>query len=229
MSNMKLPIINFDRFVGGGEVSKRTRHSSLLPNNVRALVIGPSGCGKTNSVFTLLFANNGLKYENIYVFSKSLYQPKYQFLEKIMKSVPEVGYFAYSENDEVPAPNNALQNSIMLFDDITVEKQNNVRSYFSMGRHNKIDSFYLSQTYSSIPKQLIRDNANVLLVFRQDERNLKHIYNEHVTTDMKFDQFKVLCAKAWLDSYGFLMLDKEAGIARGRYRIGFDKNLRVSQ
>ena len=53
-----------------------------------------------------------------------------------------------------------------------------------MGRHRLIDCFYLCQTYAQIPKHLIRDNLNFLVLFRQDEMNLKHIYGDHVNTDM---------------------------------------------
>jgi len=42
-----------------------------------------------------------------------------------------------------------------------------------MGRHKNIDSFYLCQTYS--PKHLIRDNANFIIMFKQDDLNMRHI------------------------------------------------------
>lgn len=62
----------------------------------------------------------------------------------------------------------------MIFDDVACEKQNNIRNYFTMGRHNNIYTFYLCQTYSYVQKQLIRDNANLIILFKQDERNLRH-------------------------------------------------------
>ena len=55
-----------------------------------------------------------------------------------------------------------------------------------MGRHEKVDSFYLWQSYTRIPKHSIRDNVNLLAVFRQDDMNLKHIDNDHVNTDMTY-------------------------------------------
>ncbi|KYN28024.1 hypothetical protein ALC57_02564, partial [Trachymyrmex cornetzi] len=44
------------------------------------------------------------------------------------------------------------------------------------------------QTYARIPKHLIRDNANLLILFKQDGTNLKHVYNDHVNTDMSYDE-----------------------------------------
>lgn len=134
----KLPVENFDMFTS---CSKSTnKHGTLLPSTIRCIVCGPSNSGKTNLVFSLLFDPNGLKFENLYIFSKSLYQPKYQFLKSVLPE--EIGYFAFDENTQVLPSNEAKMNSIMIFDDIACEKHDNIRNYFCMGRHNNIDSFY---------------------------------------------------------------------------------------
>lgn len=221
---------NFDVFVGGGGGGKsRKRHSSLLPDTIRCIICGPSNCGKTNVVFNLLFDANGLRFSNVYVFSKSLYQPKYKLLEKILAETG-IGYFPYADNENVIDPGEAEPDSVMIFDDIACERHDNIRKYFTMGRHNNIDSFYLGQTYSRIPKQLVRDNANLLIVFKQDERNLRHIYNDHVNTDVTYCVFKDICAAAWKDSrHGFLVIDKDCEIDEGRYRIGFDRFIKDLQ
>jgi len=56
------------------------RHGIVLclPNTIRALIVGPSNCGKTNIMLSLIENPNGLKFENVYIVSKSLYQPKYE-------------------------------------------------------------------------------------------------------------------------------------------------------
>lgn len=204
------------------------RHGSLLPNSIRCVMAGVSNSGKTNVMFNLLFNLNGLRFANLFVFSKSLFQPKYRMLESVMKSLVNegIGYQAYSENDEIPSPEElGTTNSIIVFDDVSCERQNNIRKYFSMGRHSDVDAFYLCQTYSQVPKQLVRDNANLLVLFRQDELNLRHVYNDHVNTDMKYETFKDLCSQAWSDRYGFLVVDKDSSMNSGRYRIGFDRFL----
>lgn len=220
--NIKMPVRNFDRYLGSG-VKKTKRHGALLPDSIRCIISGPSGSGKTNVVFNLLFDPNGLKFKNLYVFSKSLYQPKYTFLAKTMPK--EIGYFAYDESSNVIHPTDAETDSIMIFDDIACEKHDNIRNYFTMGRHKNIDTFYLGQTYSRIPKQLIRDNANFIILFKQDDMNLRHVYNDHVNTDMPFERFKQMCSAAWKDRYGFVVIDKDGDLEGGRYRIGFDQFL----
>ena len=85
-----LPVINFDTLLHQPETLKR--HGEQLPNTVRALVCGPSGCGKTNALLTLITHPNGLHFENIYIYSKSLSQSKYQLLQQILGGVDGVGY-----------------------------------------------------------------------------------------------------------------------------------------
>lgn len=219
--NEKLKVHNINVF--SDNVSNGVgKHGSLLPDSVRCLISGPSNCGKTNVVFNLLTDDNGLKFNNVYVFSKSLNQPKYRLLEKVLSQVSDVGYFKFTDNEEVIHPNDAKPYSVFIFDDVSCENQNNIRSYFAMGRHNNVDSIYIGQTYSKIPKQLIRDNANMLVIFKQDEKNLKHIYYDSVNMDMTFEKFKDICGKAWAEKYGFVVIDKERELNNGRYRIGFD-------
>ena len=92
-----------------------------------------------------------------------------------------------------------------------------------MGRHKNVDCFYLCQSYAKVPKHLIRDNVNLLAIFRQDDVNLKHIYDDHVNTDMSYNRFKELSGKCWgKDNYGFLVIDKDGALNDGRYRKGFD-------
>lgn len=174
---------------------KQKRHNVLLPNSIRALIVEPSNCGKTNVMISLIESPNGLKFENIYLYSKSLYQPKYEYLEKLISPIEGMGYFTFSDNESVIPPDEAKNNSIIIFDDVACEKQNNIRSYFCMGRHKNVDSFYLCQTYTRIPKHLIRDNANMIIMFKQDEMNMKHVYSDHVGTDMSFEKFSKKYAK----------------------------------
>lgn len=217
--NVKLPIVNFDEIIPN-QLQKTSRHGPLFPKSIRAIVSGPSGSGKTNTLLNLICDPNGLKFENIYVFSKSLYQPKYQFLEKVLPE--EIGYFPFDDNTELLCPASLKPYSIVIFDDISGEKHDRIRDYFCMGRHNDIDTFYLGQSYSRIPKVAIRDNCNVLVIFKQDDMNLKHIFNNHVSPDMTFEQLKNICSVAWKKQNGFLVICKDFTLNKGRYRIGFD-------
>ena len=86
---------------------------------------------------------------------------------------------------------------IFIFDDVTCDKQEAIRKYFAIGQHVDVDCFYLCQTYAKIPKYLIRDNANVLILFKQNGINLKHVYNDHVNINMFYEDFCELCRCCW--------------------------------
>lgn len=222
-----LPVINFDSVVSKND-EKSKRHGPLLPNTIRAVFCGPSNCGKTNALLSLIVHPNGLRFVNIYVYSKSLNQPKYQFLQELVKPLTGMNYYPFSDNDEVVSVDDAKADSLFIFDDVACEKQNNIKAYFCMGRHKNVDSFYLCQSYARIPKHLVRDNMNFLVLFKQDELNLRHIYNDHVNTDMSFEKFKELCSICWQDNYTFLVIDKDSDIDAGRYRKNFDCFIRIN-
>ena len=201
------------------------RHGSRLPNSVRAIICGPSNCGKTQALISLLLSENGLRFKNLYIYSKSLAQPKYAYLERLFRKMPEIGYHTFSNDSDILPPEQIEKWSIMIFDDIACEKQQIVREYFCMGRHFDVDSFYLSQSYSHIPKHLIRDNVNLLILFKQDNLNLRNIYNSHVNTDMDFDTFLRMCARCWEKKFGFILINKDVKIAEGRYRCGYNVDI----
>lgn len=221
-------VMNLDRLTNCSlNQQNESKHGKLFPDSVRCIITGPSNCGKTNVLFNLLTHPNGLHFTNIYIFSKSLNQPKYQLLEKILNEVSDVGYFKFSASEELEEPCKAKPYSVFIFDDISTQNHKMVRDYFAMGRHSIIDMVYIGQTYSKIPKQLIRDNVNLMIVFKQDDLNLKHIYNDHVCSDMTFIKFKEICGKAWTDKYGFLVINKDQNFNDGRYRFGFDQYIKL--
>lgn len=228
----KLPIKDYNWLQNTATISNSNnikRHGNLLPSTIRCIITGPSNCGKTNIMLNLLESENGLRFENVYIFSKSLYQPMYKYLKILLKPIKGINYYEYTDSESIMSPSEAKKNSIFIFDDVACDPQSVIREFFSMGRHNFIDSFYLCQTYSHISKHLIRDNANLLVVFKQDETNLKHIYNDHVNTDFKYEKFLDLCRFCWNDDkYGFLVISKDDDIKSGRYRKGFDQYINVS-
>ena len=72
--NVNLPIANFDVVSSDEQMFKR--HGELLPSSIRAIFCEPSNSGKTNALLALLIHTNGLRFENFYIYSKSVNQPK---------------------------------------------------------------------------------------------------------------------------------------------------------
>ena len=127
-------------------------------------------------------------------------------MKNLLAPIKEISYFTFSNNNDI-LPTEALPNFIFVFDDVACDNQDAIREYFAMGRHANVDCFYLCQTYAKIPK-LIRDNANLLILFKQDGINLKHVCNDHVNTD-SYENFCELC-RCWQQKYGFAVIDKDS-------------------
>lgn len=225
---IRIPVRNLDESPSMKKLKTR-KHSDLLPNSIRCIIAGPSNCGKTNLLISLIECKHGLKFENIYIYSRTLEQEKYSYLKNVLKPISGVGFFTFSSSDEVIAPNEARKNSIIVFDDVICDKnQENIKSFYCLGRHRNIDCFYLTQTYARISKHLIRDNCNFLILFRQDDVNLKHVYNDMgVASDMKFNKFQKFCFECWREKYGFVVIDLDSDVSNGRYRKGFSNYLRI--
>lgn len=68
------------------------KHGELLPNTIRCIIAGPSNCGKTNVLISLIESRNGLKFENVYIYSKSLEQDKYVYLKNLLKPMKNIGF-----------------------------------------------------------------------------------------------------------------------------------------
>jgi len=76
----------------------------------------------------------------------------------------------------------------MIFYDLLLQKQNKCEAYYVHGRHSNCDCLYLSQNYFKLPCQTIRENANLFCLFPQDQKNIDHIFNDHVSQDERLIQ-----------------------------------------
>jgi len=99
---------------------------------LHGIICGSSNC-KTNMLINLLKSPHGVCFENMYVYSKSLQQPKHRYLENLLTPIEEIGYVTFSNNNDVLPPNEALRNSIFVFDDMAWDKQDAIREYFCDG------------------------------------------------------------------------------------------------
>lgn len=220
---MALKIVNFDTIE-----KTEQKHHWLLPSSIRCVICGPSGCGKTNLILNLLLQKGALKYDRVYIYSKSLGQDKYEFLRKYFDALAkdakqQIAYF-YSNSDDIILPENLDKNlsNVFIFDDVMLEKQNIIEKFFAQGRHNNIDCFYLCQSFFRIPKQVIRDNANMIILFKQDPQNIRMIYNAYVGGDMSLEEFKKFYSKCISEPYGFCVIDNTSQHYDGKYRSQFD-------
>lgn len=187
---------------------------------IRLLIIGSSGSGKTTLLLNFIYKRL-IPYDNLYVFSKSLEQDGYIKLQERFKNIEQnlnkrISYFFNSCDDIIPLKE-CKKDSLIVFDDCILENQDIIKEYFVMSRHKNISCIYLSQCYSKVDIQLIRNNLNMLCIFKQNDHYIKKIYDNFVQTDMNFDKFKNICNNVWKDKYGFLTIN----LTEGKYMNKF--------
>ena len=126
---------------------------------------------------------------------------------------------------QIPDPTelNEHEKNLLILDDCLLEKQTKAEAYYTRGRHNNCDTFYISQNYFRLPRQTIRENSNFIILFSQDAKNLAHIHADHCT-DIDIKEFKKFCHTVWNEQrYNFVTIDLTSSKFNGKYRENFDK------
>jgi len=63
--------------------------------------------------------------------------------------------------EELISVDDCEPNSLVTFDDcVNIQQQENIKFYFVKGRHKNISCVYLTQSYTEVDKQLVRNNSN---------------------------------------------------------------------
>ena len=122
-----------------------------------------------------------------------------------------------------PRELSSKKKNLMVFDDLLPEKQNNCESYYVRRRHSNVDCFHLARNYFKLPSQTIRENANFICLFLQDLKNLNHIFDDHVGSEITKEEFRQLCQTAWQKQHGFVIIDLSSKKHNGKYRSGLDE------
>jgi len=144
-------------------------------------------------------------------------------LHKRGKSNCKVQYFEESESIPDPKDVDLRKKNIFIFDDImTNPNQNKADDFYTRGRHNNVSSIYISQNYYRLPRQTIRSNTNVLILFSLPTKDLQHIYSDFISGDMELQEFKDFCKTAWREPHGYVVINKELPPGEGKYQINLN-------
>ena len=128
-------------------------------------------------------------------------------------------YPNYKTSTEIK-PINKYKGSIVIFDDMLGAKNSSqIDEFFTRGRHEDLDVYYISQSYFALPRQSIRNNSDRLILFKQTLRDVQSMYYDIGAYDMNYDDFKLMCHKAWDEKYNYLCIDMNRNKNDGKYRI----------
>ena len=122
----------------------------------------------------------------------------------------------------VPDPSslNPQKKNLLILDDCFLGKQNKAEAYYTRGRHNNCDTIYISQNYFKLPRQTIRENANFIILFPQDSRNINHLHADHCPY-IPIEEFRELCTKVWKNKHNFVTIDLTTDYDKGKFRQNF--------
>ena len=143
---------NIDENITGGQQSCN-----------RTLIVGPSFCGKTHLLINKLqLIRLYDKEKEIHIITRSPNQ--YEDLElEDTEGALRIVIEEYLEDKSIQD----FQNCCVVFDDMLDTNQKLIDPFFTRGRHNDLDVYYLAQSYFDLPKRTIRKNSNIRILFQQ--------------------------------------------------------------
>ena len=122
--------------------------------NHRHVVIGPSNVGKT--------------YYMLKVLEKIGNQRPIHIITRCPNQYPN-----YKTSTDIK-PINKYKGSVVIFDDMLWAKNSSqIDEFFTKGRHEDLDVYYISQSYFALPRQSIRNNSDRLILFKQTLRDVQ--------------------------------------------------------
>ena len=152
------------------------------------VVIGPRNVGKTYYMLKVLEKIGNKR--PVHIITRSPNQYPYYKTSNEIKSI-----FKY-------------KGSVVVFDDMLVARNcSQIDEYFTRGRHEDLDVFYISQSYFALLRQSIRNNSDKLILFEQTLPDIQNMYYDIGAFDMIYDEFKERCRVAWSEKFNYLCID----------------------
>ena len=174
--------------------------NDLTLENHRHVIIGPSNVGKT--------------YYMLKIFEKMDNKRPIHIITRSPNQYPN-----YKTSTDIK-PINKYKGSIVVFDDMLgARNSSQIDEFFTRGRHEDLDVYYINQSYFALPRQSIRNNSDIIILFKQTLRDVQSMCYDIGAYDMNYDEFKLMCHKAWDEKYNYLCFDVTRNKNEGKYRI----------
>ena len=181
-------------------VNNPNNNNVSLFENHRHVIIGRSNVGKTYYMLKVLEKIDNKR--PIHIITRSPNQ-----------------YPNYKTSNEIK-PINKYKGSVVIFDDMLgARNSSQIDEFFTRGRHEDLDVYYISQSYFALPRQSIRNNSDRLILFKQTFRDVQSMHYDIGAYDMNYDEFKQMCHKAWDERFNYLCIDITKNKNEGKYRI----------
>lgn len=206
---MKKDLINFYELKAVKEINKKVYNPGFINTDIeipaRVCLQGCSGSGKTTILMNYIYLTNDT-WCHIYIVTKSP-EPLYDYLAKQLK---HKNIDIFYDISKLPLPKDLPQpeeQKLVIFDDcISMKNQSTIIDYFIYGRKKNITSFYLSQSYYSIPKAIRAQFSYLLIVKVSQKRDLNLILSDSGGLIEK-DELRRLYDDATKEKFNFLKIN----------------------
>ena len=189
----------------------------------RKLIIGPSGSGKNNYLLHLIQKEPNI-IDKIYLYAKDLKEPKYRLLiDKRGKAGINFNndanaFIEYSNSMDDILPNIEDYNRkrkrkvLIIFDDMIShvmsdkKAQQILKDLFIRCRKLNISLCFLTQSYFSVPKDVILNCTHYILFKLNNKRELQNIAINH-SADIDYNDFIKIRRHSTKEPFNFLTID----------------------
>ena len=215
-------MINFDNYVN----ENKTEHNKNWPytpdHPYRILIIGGSGSAKTNVLLNLI--QNQSDIDKIYLYTKDLYEAKYQHLINKREGVgidhfnDPKAFIEYSNDmhdvyKNIDDYNPDKENKILIvFDDMIADMIHNkklnsiVTELFIRGRTLNISLAFISQSYFKVPKDVGVNITHIFIAKIPNKRELQETGINH-SSDISTEDFINIYRECTAEPYSCLVND----------------------
>ena len=90
--------------------------------------------------------------------------------------------------------------------------------FFTRGRHEDLDVYYISRSHFVLPRQNNRNNSQRLILFNQTLKDVQSMYYDIGAYEVKYDEYKEMCHKAWSEKFNYYCIDMTKNKNEGKYR-----------
>ena len=154
----------------------------------------------------------------IYLMKQTLLQEQ-EPVSIITKSLNQYPNIKAQTSDEVQLLSE-YENSNIVFDNMLLSKQvSKIDLFFTKGRHNSIDIYYISQSWFHLSNKTIRKNSNLVFLFEKTLTDLILLFHDIAGLDMNLEEWKQLCRNGWESDYDYLQMERFSEIGEGRYTV----------
>lgn len=128
----------------------------------------------------------------------------------INKTNSEIKCYISNDICDQPEINKNLK-TLIIFDDVSIKDHSSVVDYFDLNNNN-INIIYISQSYYNIPKNIIRDNSNIIILFKQDKKDVEMFCEKIGSSNFKEIHEKLI--SIWKKKYSYIFYNSDKKILK---------------